>query len=168
MFKIKQIASFVALCDETCIYFRISISKFGCHPSQLKYVLRLQKDVTRALCHGRATCHGRNTCHGSKFPNNNLNFRLESNVVMLLETTTNLCASPIIFSWEVWQNAKSLTPLETVSFVSPRTQCFQQSSLIPLEPVNQRLKSLGFHDFYEQIYPFVTLTLVISSSCLCL
>lgn len=124
--------------------------------------------VPCALCHGRATCHGRNTCHGSKFPNNNLNFRLASNVVMLLETTTNLCASPIIFSWEVWQNAKSLTPLETVSFVSPRTQCFQQSSLIPLEPVNQRLKSLGFHDFYEQIYPFVTLTLVISSSCLCL
>ena len=119
--------------------------------------------VTRALCHGRATCHGRNTCHGSKFPNNN-----SSNVLMLLETATNLCASPIIFSWEVWQNAKSLTPLETVSFVSPRTQCFQQNSLIPLEPVNQRLKSLGFHDYYEQIYPFVTLTLVISSSCLCL
>ena len=97
MFKIKQVASFVALCDETCIYFRISISKFGCHPSQLKYVLRLQKDVTRALCHGRVTCHGRNTCHGSKFPNNNLNFRLASNIVMLLETARNSCASPIHF-----------------------------------------------------------------------
>lgn len=73
-----------------------------------------------------------------------------------------------IFSREVWQNAKSLTPLETVSFVSPRTQCFLQNSLIPLEPVNQRLKSLGFHDYHKQINSFVTLTLVVSSSCLCL
>ena len=137
-------------------------------PPNSSTFLRLQKDVTRALCHGRATCHKRDTCHGSKFPNNNLNFRLASNIVMLLETATNLCASPIIFSWEVWQNAKSLTPLETVSFVSPRTQCFLQNSLIPLEPVNQRLKSLGFHDYHKQINSFVTLTLVVSSSCLCL
>ena len=137
-------------------------------PPNSSTFLRLQKDVTRALCHGRATCHKRDTCHGSKFPNNNLNFRLASNIVMLLETATNLCASPIIFSWEVWQNAKSLTPLETVSFVSPRTQCFLQNSLIPLEPVNKRLKSLGFHDYHKQIYSFDTLTLIVSSSCLCL